>query len=181
MRCFGADIVKDVLKAIIPTVFFEAPRVDINSLKAAEQQRIEAFLPVFWLYILTRPDFLRAVAEGPAIVRTSDNQVLTLSKMSFLILETQSTFSLPEKLSEILVNIGANIVDPNCIQSHMMSSSVVLEYINIPNRQGILQTLRTLFKADRRIFCSKIEHSSSDQKNLLLDFIGNVFLPYFKF
>ena len=179
MRCFGADIVKDVLKAIMPAAIFEASRVQISSLTTTEQQCIETFLPVFWMYILPRPDFLRSVAEGSAIVRTVDSLLVTLSKMSFLILATHTSFSLPDNLSEILSTIGANIVDPNCIPSHVISSSVVLEYINIPNRQGVLLTLRTLFKADRKVLCAKIEKLSDDQKTQLLDFIGKTLISYF--
>jgi hypothetical protein len=201
VRCFGPDIVKDVLKAILPSVCFEAPfKVGISSLSLDEQRQTEGFLPVFWSYALSRPDFLRAIAEGPAVVRSTTGTILTLSKMSFLILHAHTTFSLTEPLAEILLvlgtlnilymtisilhdanidkSLGANIVDSQYISSDMVSSPVILEYVSIPNRQGVLQTIRNLFKADKRALNSKVELLSSDQKSQFLDFIGKQMLSF---
>ena len=64
IRPFEAPLVPDLLRYILPPIFFKGGTVYEKDLSEEEFSRTNAFLKKFWSYVAIRPEVITSIAQG---------------------------------------------------------------------------------------------------------------------
>ena len=107
VRSFSPNLIPDLLRCILPQICFSGCKF-VNYRDINEIGPILNFLKRFYDYCCTRAEVVKAVAELVAIVPTTSQKLLSLSKVSALVVINGNC---SKQLEDFLVLLGCNIVN----------------------------------------------------------------------
>ena len=173
VRPFEAPLVPDLLRYILPPVFFKGGPVHQKDLSSDEFIRTNEFLKKFWSYVSVRPDVISSIAQGAAIVPAksvngsgvSESAFFPLSSLSYLVVsQAQEGSALPENVCTVLQRLGLHIVDSEAFEDIGAMPSIFWDYVSRPMRAGLCKGIDALMRGGSlRVF----EPLSSDERETL--------------
>ena len=188
VKYFQPNLCIDILMRILPGECFTKPTpgstnhgivVDKMHENGMDKDTLSAFIQQFWDFCRSRPDIVRAVAEGPCVVPVRTGCLYPVSRLSYIL----APGSIPLRVQNILEGVGVRILNTILVDDAASMPTLFWDYIYPATRSGILQALRGAVGDS-----STVEHfsaiSAEDRRELMaflasFEVIGSLSgLPY---
>lgn len=144
LRFFTPELLSNLLRPILPRVFFSKPIVHTNSdLSESERVGIAAFIPLLWKYLEANPKALPPLYDYIALTPANDQgDFCSISRMSNLIMPRKDDHSLSTELLVLLQGLKLRVVDQDWLQCDVnIFPSTFWDYVHPPSLAGICASL----------------------------------------
>lgn len=169
VRNFQASLVVDLIKQLLPPAAINGSNYfDSSKLSGEEKILFDRFINSFWNYSRTKPDVVSAIVLGPPLVPiANDSSCYSLSRVSNLIGSTKGDTVLPQDLLEVMVTIGAHVVNSSLLQNAIAMPSVFWENVHSPSRSGVISAVEYALRSNKNI----TGNLTDDQKDNLRKYL----------
>ncbi|RYH20807.1 hypothetical protein EON65_22410 [archaeon] len=173
LRFFAPELLSNLLRPILPRVFFEKPIVSAKrDLNENERVILAEFIPLLWKYLEAHPKALPPLYDHVSILPANSHaDFCSISRMSNLIMPRKDDNSLPSELSVLLQRLKLRVVDQDLLQCDVnIFPASVWDYVHPPSLAGICASLSFCERDLGNEFFDLCDSLTPEQRDLLWNF-----------